>query len=74
MHTKNNTYFEGEHPVKIKAYYKHELAALYGVCTKTLSLWINIYLKQLEVFGYKKSTKLLRPEVVRFLFERLGEP
>ncbi|WP_241507314.1 DUF4248 domain-containing protein [Aquimarina sediminis] len=68
-------YFEGEKPVKIKAYYKYELAALYEVCTKTFSSWINTsYLEELKQFGYKKSTKLLRPEVVRFLFERLGEP
>ncbi len=67
-------YFEGEQPVKIKAYYKYELAALYNVCTKTFSSWINIYLEELKQFGYTRSTKLLRPEVVRFLFERLGEP
>lgn len=67
-------YFEGEEPIKIKAYYKYELAALYNVCTKTFSSWIHTYLEELEKFGYKKSTKLLRPEVVRFLFERLGEP
>ncbi len=67
-------YFEGEQPAKVKAYYKYELAALYNVCTKTFSSWINIYLEELKQFGYQKSTKLLRPEVVRFLFERLGEP
>ncbi|WP_271783683.1 DUF4248 domain-containing protein [Aquimarina algiphila] len=69
-----SVYFEGEEPVKIKAYYKYELAALYNVCTKTFSSWIHIYLDELQKFGYKKNTKLLRPEVVRFLFERLGEP
>ncbi|WP_299313257.1 DUF4248 domain-containing protein [uncultured Aquimarina sp.] len=68
------TYFEGEQPTKLRAYYKYELAALYNVCTKTFSSWIHTYLEELEKFGYKKSTKLLRPEVVRFLFERLGEP
>ncbi|AXT51347.1 DUF4248 domain-containing protein [Aquimarina sp. BL5] len=68
------TYFEGEQPIKLRAYYKHELAALYNVCTKTFSSWIHTYLEELQKFGYKKSTKLLRPEVVRFLFERLGEP
>ena len=31
---KKPIYFEGEKPVKIKAYYKYELAALYNVCTK----------------------------------------
>ncbi|TSE03058.1 DUF4248 domain-containing protein [Aquimarina algiphila] len=67
-------YFEGESPIKLKAYYKYELAALYNVCTKTFSSWIHTYLEELQQFGYKKSTKLLRPEVVRFLFERLGEP
>ncbi|TSE07031.1 DUF4248 domain-containing protein [Aquimarina algiphila] len=69
-----SVYFEGEEPIKIKAYYKYELAALYSVCTKTFSSWIHTYLEELQKFGYKKSTKLLRPEVVRFLFERLGEP
>lgn len=74
MSNQRGIYFEGEQPVKIKAYYKYELAALYNVCTKTFSSWIHSYRKELEAFGYKKSTKLLRPEVVRFLFERLGEP
>ncbi len=68
------TYFEGEQPVKIKAYYKKELATMYNVCAKTFASWIHTYLPDLEKYGYKKSTKLLRPEVVRFLFERLGEP
>ena len=68
------TYFEGEAPVKVKAYYKKELAAMYNVCEKTFASWIHTYLPDLEQYGYKKSTKLLRPEVVRFLFERLGEP
>ena len=68
------TYFEGEQPIKIKAYYKKELAAMYNVCAKTFASWIHTYLVDLEKYGYKKSTKLLRPEVVRFLFERLGEP
>ena len=71
---KRGIYFEGETEVKLRAYYKYELAALYNVCTKTFSSWIHIYLEELKQFGYKKSTKLLRPEVVRFLFERLGEP
>ena len=71
---KRGIYFEGETEVKLRAYYKYELAALYNVCTKTFSSWIHTYLDELKQFGYKKSTKLLRPEVVRFLFERLGEP
>lgn len=71
---KQGIYFEGEYRIKLKAYYKYELAALYSVCTKTFSSWIHMYLEELKQFGYKKSTKLLRPEVVRFLFERLGEP
>lgn len=71
---RKNTYFEGEQPVKVKAYYKKELAAMYNVCAKTFASWVHTYLPELEQYGYKKSTKLLRPEVVRFLFERLGEP
>ena len=71
---KQGVYFEGEYRIKPKAYYKYELAALYNVCTKTFSSWIQMYTEDLKQFGYKKSTKLLRPEVVRFLFERLGEP
>ncbi|WP_010182651.1 DUF4248 domain-containing protein [Aquimarina agarilytica] len=70
----NTTYFEGEQPVKVKAYYKSELAKMYNVCSKTFANWIHIYLEELTAFGYKKTTKLLRPEVVRFIFERLGEP
>lgn len=70
----NTTYYEGEAPIKIKAYYKKELADMYNVCTKTFASWIHTYLKELKEFGYKKTTKLLRPEVVRFIFERLGEP
>ncbi|MBL0767096.1 DUF4248 domain-containing protein [Marivirga atlantica] len=59
---------------KIKAYYKYELAEMYSVCTKTFSAWIHMYFEELQQFGYTKHTKLLRPEIVRFLFERLGEP
>lgn len=68
------TYFEGEQPVQVKAYYKKELAVMYNVCAKTFASWIHTYLDELTKFGYTKTTKLLRPEVVRFLFERLGEP
>ena len=63
-----------EAPIKVKAYYKYELAAMYGICTKTFSAWIHRYLDELQRLGYTKHPKLLRPEVVRFLFERLGEP
>ena len=65
---------DDEQPVKVKAYYKYELAEMYCVCTKTFSTWIHMYLNELEPLGYTKNTKLLRPEIVRFLFERLGEP
>ena len=65
---------EGEQSIKIKAYYKYELAEMYNVCTKTFSAWIDMYLEELRTLGYTKHTKLLRPEIVRFLFERLGEP
>ena len=65
---------DDEPSLKIKAYYKYELAAMYNVCTKTFSTWIGMYLEELQPFGYTKHTKLLRPEIVRFLVERLGEP
>lgn len=66
--------FDDEQLPKIKAYYKYELAEMYSVCTKTFSTWIHMYFEELQQFGYTKHTKLLRPEIVRFLFERLGEP
>jgi len=66
--------FDDEQLPKVKAYYKYELAEMYCVCTKTFSTWIHMYFEELEQFGYTKHTKLLRPEIVRFLFERLGEP
>lgn len=65
---------QDEEVPKIKAYYKYELAEMYHVCTKTFSAWIHMYFDELQQFGYTKHTKLLRPEIVRFLFERLGEP
>nr|WKN35997.1 DUF4248 domain-containing protein [Tunicatimonas sp. TK19036] len=65
---------QDEEAPKIKAYYKYELAEMYHVCTKTFSTWIHMYFDELQQFGYTKHTKLLRPEIVRFLFERLGEP
>jgi len=70
----NTHYFEGEQPIKVKAYYKKELADMYNVCAKTFASWIHTYLEELQKLGYTKTTKLLRPEVVRFIFERLGEP
>lgn len=66
--------FDDEELPKVKAYYKYELAKMYNVCTKTFSAWIHMYFEELQPFGYTKHTKLLRPEIVRFLFERLGEP
>ena len=45
---------------------------MYQVSTKTFSAWTHMYFSELQQFGYKKHTKLLRPEIVRFLFERLG--
>lgn len=66
--------FEDEKIPKVRAYYKYELAAMYNVCTKTFSAWIYRYFEELQQFGYTKNTKLLRPEIVRFLFERLGDP
>lgn len=65
---------DDEVPPKVKAYYKYELAEMYGVSTKTFSAWVHMYLDELHPLGYTKHTKLLRPEIVRFLFERLGEP
>ena len=59
---------------KVRAYYKHEMAKMYNVCTKTFSAWMHMYFEELRPFGYTIHTKLLRPEIVRFLFERLGEP
>ncbi|GAA5036670.1 hypothetical protein GCM10011506_29960 [Marivirga lumbricoides] len=66
--------FDDEQLPKVKAYYKYELAEMYNVCTKTFSTWIHMYFEELQQFGYTRHTKLLRPEIVRFLFERLGEP
>ncbi|PTB92915.1 hypothetical protein C9994_13490 [Marivirga lumbricoides] len=66
--------FDDEQLPKVKAYYKYELAEMYCVCTKTFSAWIHMYFEELQQFGYTKHTKLLRPEIVKFLFERLGEP
>lgn len=61
-------------PPKAKAYYKYKFAALYGISTRTLAKWMARYKDDLESLGYQKTDKILRPEVVQYLFDRLGWP
>jgi len=65
----------GDDPLpRVKPYYKHEMAAMYKVSGRTLGKWLARYLPEMEALGYSKHDKILRPEVVRFIFERLDWP
>ena len=57
--------------VRIKAFYKSELAELYGISSRHLRDMINRYPELKEKIG---NEKLLTPKQVRLIFEFLGEP
>lgn len=57
--------------VKVKAMNKSQIAALYGVCTKTLSKWLRPFTSQV---GEMQNTYIFTPDQVKIIFEKLGTP
>lgn len=57
---------------EIKAYYKRELARMYGVSWMTLRSWIKPFERELK--QYTKDCKLIKPVDVEIIFSKLGEP
>jgi hypothetical protein len=55
---------------KAKVYTKKELRILYGVSRATFGKWMK------EVFPDPKTSKnkLLTPQMVKLIFEKIGEP
>lgn len=53
-----------------KAFYKYELARLAGVSTDTMRRWCNESMSDLIVLGYRKTSHLLPPSVVKYLCEK----
>jgi hypothetical protein len=61
-------------PVRVRHYYKYELATLYGISQETLVAEINRFLPEFEQMGYQKNKKLLNPLQVQLLFQKIGPP
>ena len=55
---------------KVKAYYKSELANLYGRSLKTFNAWIQPHKEKIGIEIGKSYT----PAQVKIIFECLGEP
>lgn len=55
---------------KIKAYYKCELATLYGVSIVTLRRWLN----RVPDLNLQPRQQLLTPDQVSRVVQHLGEP
>ena len=63
--------FPEEHQIPIRAYFKYELAEIYGVSMPTFIKWLNMHLPDLEALGYHKRMQKLTPRMVRVLVERV---
>ena len=68
---------------KIRSYYKGELALLYSpeltenAARVKLMKWIALQprlVQQLQELGFKRTTKVLTPLMVRYIVEAIGEP
>ena len=66
--------FPEERQVMVRAYFKYELAELYGISMPTLLSFIKPFLADFEAIGYSKSMKILTPKMVSLLFDRVGRP
>jgi hypothetical protein len=64
--------YSEERQIPIKAYFKYELAALYGVSMPTFVKYINLFLPDFEAIGYNKHLQRLTPKMVELLFEKVG--
>ncbi len=53
---------------------KAEIAAKYGVQTRTLIRWIKPFLAELENIGYQTSKHSFTPKQIKLIYEKLGEP
>ena len=57
-------------PIKVKAYSKKEMVALYRVSPPTFRLWI----KDIPNLNVTKKQRILTPKQVAIIFENLGLP
>lgn len=63
--------FPDESNIPIRAYFKYELAEIYGVSMPTFIKWLNMHLPELEAIGYHKRMQKLTPRMVKVLVERV---
>ena len=66
--------FPEERQVAVRAYFKYELAELYGISMPTLLSFIKPFSADFEAIGYSKGMKILTPKMVALLFDRVGRP
>ena len=55
----------------MKAMSKSELAYKAGVCVDTLRVWMKPYMRELTAMGLRPGMRVLPPNIVRFLAEKL---
>lgn len=55
----------------MKAMSKQEIAAAAGISTDTLRRWLAPYQNELEQLGYQSKMRVLPPNIVLFITEKL---
>ena len=55
----------------MKAMSKQEIAAAAGISTDTLRRWLAPYQSELEQLGYQSKMRVLPPNIVLFITEKL---
>ncbi len=56
----------------MKSLTKQQLADYAGVSVKTLMRWCHPYMEELQGMGLESRTKVLNPNVVRFMTEKFS--
>ena len=59
---------------EVKTYSKSQLAAKYKVAVSTLVGWFDPFINELENLDYRKEQKILNPNQVKLIFDKLGMP
>lgn len=60
-----------ETATKPRAMSKSELAAAYGICANTLNNWFKRFPNDIII---DKKAKILTPDQVKIIYEKIGEP
>jgi hypothetical protein len=62
-----------ENTTPIKAYYKSELAEMYGVTLLTFICWLKPFIDK-KILELEPNQKILKPAQVKIIFDCLGTP